>query len=356
MHILGIETSCDETAAAVVRNGGEVRANVISSQITTHAAYGGVVPELAAREHLKAMPIVAAAALRESGLGMAGLSAIAVTNHPGLVPALLVGVSFAKGLARRLNLPLIGINHTLAHVYGAFLDQTARLEQPATYPILALAVSGGHTLLLLITAEGRARVLGSTIDDAAGEAFDKGAKILSLGYPGGPVIDRLAKTGDPKAVAFPRGLLPRSGHPVDPENRLNFSFSGLKTALLYHVKGRTLEGQELADVVASYQAAIVDTLVAKTVLAVRDSGARTAVLCGGVACNSALREAARLAAARAGFDLVVAPPKYCTDNAAMIAGMAWHALRRGQVSGPDLHVAARLPADLGRVPFAPGAG
>lgn len=354
MHILGIETSCDETAAAVVTDGALVRANVISSQIKAHAAYGGVVPELAAREHLKAMHPVVQTALKESGLTLADIGGIAVTNQPGLIPALLVGVSYAKGLALGAGLPLVGINHTLAHLYGAFLDHAERLQNPATYPVLVLAVSGGHTLLLKVAADGRATVLGSTIDDAAGEAFDKAAKLLQLGYPGGPVIDRLAKTGNPAAVAFPRSLLPRPGHAVPPEHRLNFSFSGLKTALLYHVRDRELHGQELADVVASYQAAIIDILVGKTLLAAGDTGAPVIVLCGGVACNSGLRAAMQQAAAARGREVLVAPPKYCTDNAAMIAGMAWHYLRRGLHSGLDLPVGARLPTDLGRVPFAPG--
>ncbi len=354
MHILGIETSCDETAAAVVSDGATVRSSVISSQIQAHAAFGGVVPELAAREHLRAIGLVAETALQDSGLRVADLDGIAVTNLPGLVPALLVGLSYAKGIALATQRPLIGINHVLAHVYGAFLDDPSRLQDERVYPLLALAVSGGHTLLLRIAVDGTATVVGRTIDDAAGEAFDKAAKILRLGYPGGPIIDRLARTGNPAAVPFPRGLLPRSGHPVDAENRLNFSFSGLKTALLYHVQGRELSGPALADVAASYQHAIVDVLTVKTRMAAEAVGARTVVLCGGVACNSALRQALQKTLADLGRDLVIAPPRFCTDNAAMVAGMAWHYLRAGLGGGLDLAVGARLPVDLGTVPFSPG--
>ncbi|MFA4943717.1 MAG: tRNA (adenosine(37)-N6)-threonylcarbamoyltransferase complex transferase subunit TsaD [Lentisphaeria bacterium] len=355
MNILGIETSCDETAAAVVADGDRVLSSVISSQIQAHAAYGGVVPELAAREHLTAIGPVVETALAEAGMTLAEIGGLAVTSHPGLVPALLVGVAYAKGLALSTGKPLAGVNHTLAHIYGAFLGQAPRLRSPQTYPILALAVSGGHTLLLLVTADGAARVLGSTIDDAAGEAFDKAAKLLGLGYPGGPVIDRLAKPGNPAAVAFPRSLLPRGGHALAPGQRLQFSFSGLKTALLYHVqKHPPATPQELADVVASYQAAVVEVLVEKTRLAALDSGARTVVLCGGVACNSALRAAAQERIAAPGRELLVAPPKYCTDNAAMVAGLGWHQLRQERADdGLAVAAAARLPLALGRVPFAP---
>ncbi len=354
MHILGIETSCDETAAAVVTDGDAVRSNLISSQVKVHAAYGGVVPELAAREHLKAVDLMVKEALLAAGLGLGDIGGIAVTREPGLVPALLVGVSYAKGLALASGLPLVGVNHVLAHIYGAFLENAARLREPQRYPILALAVSGGHTMLLLVQADGRARVVGRTLDDAAGEAFDKAAKILDLGYPGGPVVDRLARNGDPKAVAFPRGLMPRAGGAVAPENILNFSFSGIKTALLYRVQNRRLSDQELADILASYQEAVVDVLVAKTLLAADEFGAPTVVLCGGVACNSRLRAAVQAAAEREGRTVAVAPPKYCTDNAAMIAGLGYHELRAGRAAGLEFSVGARLPEDLGTVPFAPG--
>ena len=353
MNILGLETSCDETAAAVVADGNLVRSNLISSQVKIHAAYGGVVPELAAREHLKAVDLMVKSALQASGLALEELDGIAVTSEPGLVPALLVGVAYAKGLALATGLPLVGVNHVLAHVYGAFLEDAGQLQDPQRYPLLALAVSGGHTMLLLVDAEGRARVVGRTLDDAAGEAFDKGAKILDLGYPGGPIIDRLAKTGNPQAVAFPRGLMPRAGSGVAPENIFNFSFSGIKTALLYHVKNRTLSDAELADVLASYQEAVVDVLVAKTLLAAEEFGAQTIVMAGGVACNSRLRAVMQAAAAREKRRVVIAPPKYCTDNAAMIAGLGFHELRAGRATGLAFSVSARLPEQLGKITFAP---
>ncbi len=353
MNILGIETSCDETAAAVVTDGNLVRANLISSQVKVHAAYGGVVPELAAREHLKAVDLMVKSALHASKMTLDDIDGIAVTNAPGLVPALLVGVAYAKGLALASGLPLVGVNHVLAHVYGAFLENADQLQEPQRYPLLALAVSGGHTMLLLVDVEGRARVVGRTLDDAAGEAFDKGAKILDLGYPGGPIIDRLAKTGNTKAVTFPRGLMPRAGSGVAPENIFNFSFSGIKTALLYHVKNRTLADQELADVLASYQEAVVDVLVAKTLLAAEEFNAQTIVMAGGVACNSRLRAAMQEAAAKERRSVMIAPPKYCTDNAAMIAGLGFHELRAGRATGLDFSVSARLPEELGKITFAP---
>jgi N6-L-threonylcarbamoyladenine synthase len=353
MNILGIESSCDETAAAVVRDGEQVLSSVISSQIKVHAAYGGVIPELAAREHLRAITPVVDQALHESGCRLDEIDAVAVTQCPGLVPALLVGASYAKGLAATRNLPLVGINHFLAHVYGAFLDDPQALQDPAAYPILSLVVSGGHTALFAIQADGSAAIVGRTLDDAAGEAFDKAAKILHLGYPGGPVIDRLAKEGNPTACKFPRGLMGGGGRPAKREHRFNFSFSGVKTALLYHVQDREVSDAELKDVVASYQQAVVDVLVLKTLLAAKELGAPTIVLSGGVACNSRLRADMEAALRGSGRRLVLAPPKYCTDNAAMVAGLAYHSMRHGQTAGLNLGIQARLPEDLGSVPFAP---
>jgi N6-L-threonylcarbamoyladenine synthase len=353
MNILGIESSCDETAAAVVRDGKQVLSSVISSQIKVHAAYGGVIPELAAREHLRAITPVVDQALHESGCSLDEIDAVAVTQCPGLVPALLVGASYAKGLAATRNLPLVGINHFLAHVYGAFLDEPQALQEPAAYPILSLVVSGGHTALFAIQADGSAAIVGRTLDDAAGEAFDKAAKILHLGYPGGPVIDRLAKEGNPTACQFPRGLMGGGGRPAKREHRFNFSFSGVKTALLYHVQDREVSDAELKDVVASYQQAVVDVLVLKTLLAAKELGAPTIVLSGGVACNSRLRADMAAALQGSGQRLVLAPPKYCTDNAAMVAGLAYHSMRHGQTAGLNLGIQARLPEDLGSVPFAP---
>jgi N6-L-threonylcarbamoyladenine synthase len=353
MDILGIETSCDETAAAVVRNGTEVLSSVVSSQIAKHACYGGVIPELAAREHLTNIRTVVETALSESGLSACDVHGVAVTSQPGLVPALVVGVSYAKAAAAAAGLPVVGINHFLGHIYSAFIERPDVLEDSALFPVLALVVSGGHTALILIDAQGDTQMLGQTLDDAAGEAFDKAAKILDLGYPGGPVIDRLAREGNPQAFQFPRGLTGGAGKPLVPEDRFNFSFSGVKTALLYKTSGRQPDGGEIRDLVASYQEAIVDVLVRKTVEATRHYRAPTLVLCGGVACNSRLREAIAAAAEDVATDLIIAPPKYCTDNAVMIAGLAWHYLRFGLDSGPELGVNARIGTRLGPVPFAP---
>ena len=353
MIVLGIESSCDETAASVVKDGNAVLANVVASQIELHAGYGGVVPELAAREHLKAVTPVIEAALAESGCTVADLDGVAVTSNPGLIPALLVGVAFAKGLAAAADVNFVGINHFIAHIYGAFIEKSEMLQDVKNFPLMTLVVSGGHTALVLIEVDGSAKVVGTTIDDAAGEAYDKAAKILELGYPGGPVIDKLAKKGNDKAYNFPRALLGRGGKAVSKENLHNFSFSGVKTALLYAVKDKNLQDNELYDVIASYQAAIVDVLVLKTIKAAKIFKAKTIVMAGGVACNSCLRKEMTTAANSANRQLVIAPPKYCTDNAAMIAGLAYHYLKKEQVHDFSHSVNARLPRDLGILPFAP---
>lgn len=347
MIVLGIETSCDETAAAVVEDGHCIRSNVVASQIAKHAPYGGVVPELAAREHLLAIDHVVARALSEAGADRAAVDAIAVTSTPGLLPALLVGVAYAKGLAASLRCPLIGIDHLQGHVFGALIDHRDRVRDPATYPLLSLIVSGGHTMLVMVQADGSTEVIGRTLDDAAGEAFDKAAKILHLGYPGGPVIDRLAREGNPQAVQFPQGLIGRSGTPAKPEDRYNFSFSGVKTSLLNLVRrefGPELtvtddQVPRLLDMIASYQESIVEVLVTKTMWAAADNSAAAIVLCGGVACNSRLRSQLQHAADQCGRSLIIAPPRYCVDNAAMIAGLACYYFDRGDVS--DLGLDAR---------------
>jgi N6-L-threonylcarbamoyladenine synthase len=353
MQILGIETSCDETAAAVVADGTSVLSNVVSSQVKLHAGFGGVVPELAAREHLKNLGPVVDEALSHAGVAISDIAGLAVTCRPGLVPALVVGASYAKGAAAAAGVPLVGINHFFGHVYSAFLDNPELLADAGAFPVLALVVSGGHTSLIMIAADGQASMVGTTLDDAAGEAFDKAAKILELGYPGGPIIDRLAAEGDPAAVDFPRGLTGGSGKPVADEHRYNFSFSGVKTALLYKVQDRDVGKSELVNLVASYQAAIVDVLVGKTMAAAQEHKARTLVVCGGVACNSRLRAEMTTAAEGTGVRLLVAPPKYCTDNAVMIAGLAWHYLKHGLASGLDLAIAARLETAFAPLPFAP---
>ncbi len=354
--ILGIESSCDETAAAVVRDGRDVLSSVIASQIAVHAPLGGVVPELAAREHLKALNPCVEAALRESNTTLDDIDAIAVTQGPGLIPALLVGLNYAKGLALGHNKPLIGANHFMAHIYGAFLDgEDHLLREKSTYPLLALVVSGGHTSLVLVDENGNARQLGSTIDDAAGEALDKGSKLLGLGYPGGPAIQKAGADGDVNAFNFPRPLTGAAGKPLAPELRYSFSFSGIKTALLYHVRkygdaDGKLTGKLLADTAASYQFAVVDTLVRKALVAVRDFNVRTVVLAGGVACNKVLR--ANLAERMPkNVRLQIAPPKYCTDNAAMVGGVGYCHFVKKEFVDFNIDSFARLPKFV-RVPFA----
>ena len=353
--ILGIETSCDETAVAVVRDGYEVVSSCVATQIAKHAVHGGVVPELAAREHLVALNPVTEAALGEAGVTFRDLDAIAVTQGPGLIRAQQVGLSFAKGLAMANRLPLIGANHFLAHIYGAFLDEAnIALTDPATYPVLALVVSGGHTSLMLIEEDGRARQLGCTIDDAAGEALDKGSKLLGLGYPGGPIVQKTAEGGDPHRFEFPRPLTGSAGKPLAPENLYNFSFSGIKTALLYHVRNHAgsdgkLPPELLKDTVASYQEAVVDVLVRKTLLAARNFGAKTIVAAGGVACNAVLRERLEKLTP-SGVRLRLAQRKYCTDNAAMVGGLGFHYHRRRAYAPLDIDAFARLP-QITQVPF-----
>ncbi len=343
--IFGIETSCDETAASVVKDGVEVLSNVVASQIAKHAPYGGVVPELAAREHLTAIGHVAGEALKTAGVKPDDLDAVAVTNGPGLIPALLVGLNFAKGFAAAHHKPLIGVNHFLAHIYGAFYDTGVKFDDPSLYPMLAMVVSGGHTSIVLIGLDGQARIVGTTLDDAAGEAFDKAAKMLNLGYPGGPVIQKGAEKGDPLKYRFPRSLTGAAGKPLDPENRFNFSFSGVKTSLLYHARAlggpEKIEGQELYDTLASYQDAIVDVLCSKAFDAAEHFNVASAVLSGGVACNSVLRdEFARRAPKR--LKVFIAQRKYCTDNAAMVAGLACRHFEAGHVDGLGLDAYARL--------------
>ena len=354
--ILGIESSCDETAAAVVENGRAVRSNAVSSQMAKHAVYGGVVPELAAREHLTAIEKVCTEALDTAGVTMKDIDAVAVTHAPGLVPALLVGLNFAKGLALAHGKPLIGINHFLAHIYGAFVDTDEEIfENPALYPMTALVVSGGHTSIVIIDSDGKASVVGATIDDAAGEALDKAAKLLGLGYPGGPIMQRTAAGGDPARYDFPRPLTGAAGKPLAPENRYHFSFSGVKTALLYHYRraceanGGVFPPELLADTAASYQEAVIDVLVRKTLAAAREYRARTIVVSGGVACNGPLRERFEAKTPRSVL-LRLAPRAFCTDNAAMVGGCGYHYFRKRLFTPPDADSFARLPA-ITEVPF-----
>lgn len=314
--VLGIETSCDETAAAVVRNGSEVLSSVVSSQVDIHARFGGVVPEVASRAHLEAVNPVIDRALAEAGLGPHSVNAVACTVGPGLIGALLVGVSAAKALALTWKVPFVGVNHHEAHLYAAFLE-----DQGLEFPLVVLLVSGGHTMIIEMAGHGTYRLLGRTIDDAAGEAYDKVARFLGLGYPGGPAIDRLARSGDPQAIAFPRAMMTREGTNDGPD----FSFSGLKTSVVNHVRKHPTA--DTADVAASFQAAVVDVLVTKTRRAAARVGARGVVLAGGVAANSSLRAVLAAACREDGMHCLLPSPALCTDNAAMIAAVGWHRLR-----------------------------
>jgi tRNA N6-adenosine threonylcarbamoyltransferase len=319
-RILGVETSCDETAAAVVVRAQEVRSSVVASQIDRHARYGGVVPEIASRAHVEMLTPVIAQALVESGFADDEIDAVAATSGPGLVGSLLVGVSAAKALALVWDVPFVAVNHLEGHLYAAFLE-----EPDLDLPLVVLLVSGGHTMLVHMEDHGRYRLLGSTIDDAAGEAFDKVARFLGLGYPGGPLIDKLAKEGDPQAIAFPRGLIDR-----DDERRHDFSFSGLKTAVVNHA--RRHPHVATADVAASFQEAVVDVLVTKARRAAQEVGAKGLCLGGGVAANSALRERFVEACTEDGIRAFVPSRSMCTDNAAMIAAAGWWRL---QSDGPS---------------------
>jgi N6-L-threonylcarbamoyladenine synthase len=307
VRILGIETSCDETAAAVVEDGRHLHSSVVSSQVDLHARFGGVVPEIASRAHVELINAVVAEALVEAGVDLDDLDAVAACHGPGLAGALLVGVSAAKALALTAGLPYVQVNHLEAHLYAAWLE-----EPDLEPPLAVLIVSGGHTLLVIMEGHGRYRVLGQTVDDAAGEAFDKVARFLGLGYPGGPAIDRLAVQGDPAAIPFPRPML---------DDGPDFSFSGLKTAVVNYT--RRNPDAPVADIAASFQEAVVDVLVTKLVAGAAEAGAETLVLGGGVAANSHLRTRL-LAAAEAGAGRVFLPPlSLCTDNGAMIAATAW---------------------------------
>lgn len=317
--VLGIETSCDETAAALVMGGQDVVSSVVSSQIDIHARYGGVVPEIASRAHLDTLNPVVARSIVEAGVPESRIDAVACTVGPGLIGALLVGVAAAKSFALAWDVPFVGVNHHEAHLYSAFLEDPS-LE----FPVVVLLVSGGHTMLIEMRGHGDYRLLGQTIDDAAGEAFDKVARFLGLGYPGGPAIDHEARDGDPTAIAFPRAML---------HDGLDFSFSGLKTSVMNHVRKHPDVSSQ--DVAASFQLAVVDVLVAKSRKAARQVGATGLVLGGGVAANSLLRERFLDACVRDGIRGFLPSRSMCTDNAAMIAAAGWYRLRSDGPTGLD---------------------
>jgi N6-L-threonylcarbamoyladenine synthase len=320
MLILGIETSCDETAAAVIRDSGEILSNVVSSQVEAHRPYGGVVPEIASRKHMEWIVPVIRHALNESQVSLDELDGIAVTQGPGLVGSLLVGLGVAKAFAYARALPLAGVHHLVAHVAAIYLE-----HPEVTPPFVALVVSGGHTALYYVRAEDRFQPLGQTRDDAAGEAFDKVAKLLGLGYPGGPIIDSVARqSGDPEAIPFPRALMRGRS--------LEFSFSGLKTSVLFHLRERCLpplKDQALANLAASFQEAVVDVLVGKTRLAALRCECPRVVVTGGVACNSRLRECMSSMGKVEALEILFPSASLCTDNAAMVARAAVPHLRNG---------------------------
>ncbi|MDY6877905.1 MAG: tRNA (adenosine(37)-N6)-threonylcarbamoyltransferase complex transferase subunit TsaD [Chloroflexota bacterium] len=341
MRILAIETSCDETAAAVVEDGRRILSNVVASQVELHARYGGIFPEVASRAHIEAIVPVIEQAMREAHIGFDDLDALAVTYGPGLAGSLLVGVNAAKGLALGRNLPLISVNHLEAHIYAHWLEVES--EGAATFPqteeggglvfpLLALVVSGGHTELILMRDHGDYEYLGGTLDDAAGEAFDKVGRLLGLSYPGGPAIQKTAQDGNPEACRFPRAWL---------DDSYDFSFSGLKTAVLRMVQKHSVpsQGRLLADLAASFQAAVVDVLSAKTARAAAEFGVTAVLLCGGVSANQSLRATT---AERVGVPVYYPPLILCTDNAAMVGGCAYRHFIANRLAGWDLDVVPGL--------------
>jgi N6-L-threonylcarbamoyladenine synthase len=335
VNILGIDTSCDDTSAAVVADGHRVLSNAVNSQIKLHHAYGGVVPELASREHIRNMVPVVQEALSAAGLRVRDLHGVAITVGPGLIGSLLVGLYYAKGFAYVNHIPLIDVNHLEGHLLSIFLE-----EKAPRFPFVALTVSGGHTSLYYVEGFGSYALLGQTLDDAAGEAFDKVAKILDLGYPGGAVIERLSQSGQGDKIPFPRAYL-------SPES-LDFSFSGLKTSVALYVKKWREEKEskgavKVADIAASFQEAVIDVLAHKLMKARDKTGVSSIVLAGGVACNQALRKRLRDTASEKGVEVYYPRPAYCTDNGAMIAASGYHRMIHGERASLSADVRSRFP-------------
>lgn len=333
---LAIESSCDETACSILRNGREVLSNIISTQIETHKKFGGVVPEVASRKHIENIDIVVQEALDESNMTFDDITHIAVTYGPGLVGALLVGLSYAKSLAFTLNKPLVGVNHIEGHLSANYIE-----HKDLKPPFITLIVSGGHTHLVEVKDYGEYEILGKTKDDASGEAFDKIARAMGLGYPGGPIVDRLAKKGNPHAVEFPRACLHEKGY--------DFSFSGIKSSVLNYLNSMKMKGIEIVseDVCASFQAAVVDVLTQKTIKACKEKGYKTVTLSGGVASNSGLREKMSELCAQEGIELKYPPLILCTDNAAMIGCAGYYRYINGRRDGMELNAIPNLKINQG---------
>ena len=335
MRVLAIETSCDDTGAAVILDGRRILSNIVSSQVPIHQKYGGVVPELASRKHIESIVPIVSEALKRAGVTLKEIDGIAVTQGPGLVGSLLVGLSFAKSVAFASRLPFVGVNHIEAHLSAIFLE-----ERPPRFPFIGLVVSGGHTSLYRMDGFGECERLGQTRDDAAGEAFDKVAKLLALGYPGGPIIDELSRTGNPKAIRFPRPILSK--------NSLDFSFSGLKTAVVNYVKANPpspmgYPDSLIRDIVSSFQEAVVEVLVKKTLQAAQDQKLRRIVLSGGVAANQRLRQRMKEESFERKLKVYLPSPPFCTDNAAMVGVVGYEYLKRGIRSLYSLNAFSNLP-------------
>ena len=331
MIILAIESSCDDTGAALIEDGNRILSNILSSQDEVHKHYGGVVPELASRRHLESIVPVLRGALDQAHISLDQVDGVAVTRGPGLVGSLLVGIMAAKAIAHAKDLPLVGVNHLMGHLLAIFL------EQEVAFPFIGMVASGGHTSLYLVEGFTAFRLLGRTRDDAAGEAFDKVAKYLGLGYPGGVAIEQLAKRGDPAAISFPRAYIAKDS--------LDFSFSGIKTAVVNHVRSHPPSNDGIADIAASFQEAVVDVLVDKIIWAARQHKVDRAVVAGGVASNNRLRERLMKAGERLGIQANFPSPFLCRDNAAMIGVAGYHLLKRGRRDGLDMSPLSRWPLD-----------